>query len=457
MRKRIIPFLLALVYTVTAFALPAAAAPPESSSERTYTLGLQLVLKDGTAASAELRLKDVYYSLYKVASMNAKESSGHYVFQLEEEFLEAKAIIVPDESVDPGDPGESGDLGDSGEPGDPDDPGDPGDPGDSGESGDPVEPGDPDDSGNPGDSNVVLDFWSDYTAERLNTMTKGLAGYIEEHGISDDGSGRTDANGKLTFKNLQAGLYLVLGNPKAEGDTTYYPQAALVAVPFYYVEENGWLYHVRIKAKVEKVVDVPDPPSGQQISVRKVWDGTGDHPSSVNVELLRDGKPNRSATLSADNNWSYTWKGLDSGYQWTVRENPVPEGWQVSYTQSGNTFTIINTQTGPGGPGDGPGGGPGDGPGGTEPGDPGPNNPRPNNPGSGDPGPGNPGSGDPGPHTPGPDGSGPDTPPDNPPSGPRLPQTGQLWWPVLLLVGVGVPLLLIGAVLFGRKKGPEEP
>lgn len=421
MRKRVIPFLLALVYTVTAFALPAAAAPPESSSERTYTLGLQLVLKDDTSASSELRLKDVYYSLYKVASMDAKESSGHYVFQLEEKFLEAKAIIAPDES------------------------GDPGDPDDSGESGDPDDSGD---SGNPGDPNVVLDFWSDYTAERLVAMTKDLAGYVEEHEVSEDGSGRTDANGKLTFKALQAGLYLVLGNPKTEGNTTYYPQAALVAVPFYYAEENGWLYNVRIKAKVTKVVDVPDSPSGQQISVRKVWNGAGDHPGSVNVELLRDGKPNRSATLSADNNWSYAWKGLDSGHQWTVRENPVPEGWQVSYTQSGNTFTITNTKTGPGGPGGGPGDGPGDnpggggGPGGTEPGDPGPDNS---------------GSGDPGPYTPGPDGSGPDTPPDNPPSGPRLPQTGQLWWPVLVLVGAGVPLILIGAVLFGRKKGSEEP
>ena len=424
MRKRIIPFLLALVHTVTVFALPVTAASPEPSpevpeppsSERTYTLRLQLVLKDDT--STELQLKDVYYSLYKVASMNAAESKEHYVYQLEEEFLEARAIFDPNESGDSGGPG---------------------DPGDSGDSTDPDDAADPGDSTDPGD--FVLDFWSNYTAEWLETMTKNLAGYVDEHGITACEAGITDANGKLTFKGLKAGLYLVLGNPKTEGDTTYYPQAALVAVPFYYVEENGWLYNVRIKAKVAKEVNNPQRPSGQQIHVRKVWEGVADHPGSVNVELLRDGRPNRSVTLNADNNWSYTWEGLDSGYQWTVRENPVPEDWQVSYTQNGNTFTIINTKTGPGGPGGGPGGG---GPGSDSPGSGGPDSS----------GPGGPGPDIPGPDIPGPDIPGPDGPPDTPPNRPRLPQTGQLWWPVPLLVAVGVPLLLTGAVLFGRKEEP---
>ena len=37
-----------------------------------------------------------------------------------------------------------------------------------------------------------------------------------------------------------------------------------------------------------------------------------------------------------------------------------------------------------------------------------------------------------------------------------LPQTGQLWWPMLLLVSVGVPFFMIGATLFARKEESEE-
>ena len=37
-----------------------------------------------------------------------------------------------------------------------------------------------------------------------------------------------------------------------------------------------------------------------------------------------------------------------------------------------------------------------------------------------------------------------------------LPQTGQLWWPVTLLMAVGVPLLIIGAALFVRDEESDE-
>ena len=37
-----------------------------------------------------------------------------------------------------------------------------------------------------------------------------------------------------------------------------------------------------------------------------------------------------------------------------------------------------------------------------------------------------------------------------------LPQTGQLWWPVTLLMAVGVPLLIIGTALFVRKEESDE-
>ena len=37
-----------------------------------------------------------------------------------------------------------------------------------------------------------------------------------------------------------------------------------------------------------------------------------------------------------------------------------------------------------------------------------------------------------------------------------LPQTGQLWWPVPLLIAVGVPFFLIGVLLFVRKEESEK-
>ncbi len=58
-------------------------------------------------------------------------------------------------------------------------------------------------------------------------------------------------------------------------------------------------------------------PGKTSVSVTKAWDDAdnqdGKRESSVKVELLADGTPvvGSETTLSADNNWTYTWAGLD--------------------------------------------------------------------------------------------------------------------------------------------------
>jgi LPXTG-motif cell wall-anchored protein len=45
-----------------------------------------------------------------------------------------------------------------------------------------------------------------------------------------------------------------------------------------------------------------------------------------------------------------------------------------------------------------------------------------------------------------------EVPPPTPPKPPVLPQTGQLWWPVMVLGGVGVLALCVGMVRKNRNK-----
>lgn len=52
-------------------------------------------------------------------------------------------------------------------------------------------------------------------------------------------------------------------------------------------------------------------------------------------------------TLSAENQWTYTFDGLSEGYVWTVEEAEVPEGYEVSYATDGNVTTITNTSKTP--------------------------------------------------------------------------------------------------------------
>ena len=258
-----------------------------------------------------------------------------------------------------------------------------------------------------------------------------LAGYVASQDPEPTAAGVT-SGGRVTFSGLETGLYLVIGARSTSGNTVYTPIPVLV-----YVDGSVEVYG-KADSDTEPDDPGPDDPGGGDsdtvtLRVRKEWDG-GNPTDSVTIQLVRDGENDRQVTLNDGNDWTYTWNST-SGVQWQVVEVDVPGGFTVSVDREGWTFTVTNTYREPGEPGgpDEPGG-PGE-PG--EPGEPG----SPDQPG----GPDEPG----GPEEPDMPGT-PDGPesPEEPGTSEedKLPQTGQLWWPVLALAVCGGGLVLIGAL-----------
>lgn len=99
------------------------------------------------------------------------------------------------------------------------------------------------------------------------------------------------------------------------------------------VGEVDWIFHVEAYNE-------------SQLSVRKVWsDGNANHDQdSITVNLLKDGEVEESQELNAENGWAYTFDRLADGYTWTVEEADVPEDYEVSYDTVGTTTTITNTK-----------------------------------------------------------------------------------------------------------------
>ena len=73
------------------------------------------------------------------------------------------------------------------------------------------------------------------------------------------------------------------------------------------VGEVDWIFHVEAYQE-------------SQLTVRKIWsDGNSNHPNdSVTVNLLRDGKVEKSEVLNAKNGWTYTFDKLVEGHVWTA-------------------------------------------------------------------------------------------------------------------------------------------
>lgn len=136
-------------------------------------------------------------------------------------------------------------------------------------------------------------------------------------------------------------------------------------------------------------------PDGNPVTrkVLKVWDDEGFEtlrPAEITVHLLCNDEIYDTVKLTADNNWRYTWTDLNGFERWSVTEE-VPTGYTVQITKEGITFVVTNSYEEP-------------------------------------------------------------TPPPPPPPE-ELPQTGQLWWPVPILVCAGLFLTAAGLL---RRRGERH-
>lgn len=209
---------------------------------------------------------------------------------------------------------------------------------------------------------------------------------------------KADAKGVVTFKDLLAGLYVAVGESKViSGART--DQAPVIAFIPATGEDQKEIYDLTAEVKTEI------PKSYTSYKVLKIWKDNEStaRPKSIEVSLLKDGKEVKKITLSKANNWEYTWDKLEEGHKYSVKELTKLSGYTVNVSEDKGVFSITNTKTTP--------------------------TPTPTSPPRGT---------TPRPSTPG--------------SSPKLPQTGQPWWPVFVLTAMGLFFILLGMTTRERRK-----
>ena len=229
-------------------------------------------------------------------------------------------------------------------------------------------------------------------------LASTLEGYVLRDQIAPTDTGKTDDQGMLFFpnnqENLKQGLYLVIGDRHTQDGYVYEASPFVVLLPSLDKEANDWVYEVSVNSKHDSE-QVPEEPNTTTREVLKVWkdeEHEKERPKEIIVQLLCDGKIFKTETLNADIGWNYTWTGLDSDHKWTIVEKEL-KNYTVTVTREGVKFVVTNTYNGP------------------------------ENPTS--------------------------TVPDKP-GKTKLPQTGQLWLPVPVLIAAGLLLVVIGLL---RRRG----
>jgi hypothetical protein len=240
----------------------------------------------------------------------------------------------------------------------------------------------------------------------------------------EGGSQVTGADGKATFAGLSQGLYLMTASYEGSDYDAVKVTPVFLTLPQWSDESAEWSYEATSKVK-PTVTPKTVTPAKTSVTVQKIWanddTATADRPVSVIVELLDEsGNSVDRQTLSASVGWKFTWTGLNEG-KWSVKESVVPTGYAVSYeeqtTAQGKTITVRNTKNGGGVLGAS----------------------REKTPDS---------------KTSGVKGSSRQGDTGSVASASRLPQTGQLWWPVWVLSALAAVLVVIG--LFLRLSGKKD-
>lgn len=241
--------------------------------------------------------------------------------------------------------------------------------------------------------------FEDLSVSAIQDAANTLENYAKLDGIMPIASGVTADDGTLTFEGLEKGLYLLSGEKITLEGSVCTPAAAIVEIK---ADENG-SYDLTVNPKFEIEEPVPTP---SEYSVSKVWAGdenTNARPDSIVVDIFADGELAETVTLNEDNGWAYSWTS-ENAAEWSVEERDVPAGYKVVYRGNGADFEIVNTYENSSSTA-----------GGTD--------------------------------------SKITSVPDTTSSVPeKIPQTGQLWWPVPVLSIAGLVLIAIGWRLHSKKE-----
>lgn len=174
-------------------------------------------------------------------------------------------------------------------------------------------------------------------------LSTTLNSYMLADNISPTKTAVTDRNGKAVFSDLSCGLYLVSAVDAVQNNKIYHFSEFVISIPT--VNDYGNVnYNISAKPK-----SVKTEPLNNQVEYKaiKLWkdSNSDERPSSVEIAIYKNGLVQESKILNSENNWSYFWRAVDDGSEWTVIERNIPNGYKVSIEKNAESFVIVNTSS----------------------------------------------------------------------------------------------------------------
>jgi len=182
-------------------------------------------------------------------------------------------------------------------------------------------------------------------------LAEALREFILDENIACDDATIINSSGVAIFptgsKMLTPGVYLLYCPKYTYNGKVYFASPVIISLPNY--RSDGQLSnYVTANIKFSSIDDHPI-----DVTVKKVWDNRGyqnKQPDKITVQLIKDGTAvtGESVELSERNGWTYTWTDLDPG-KYDVIEKTVSgyqeTGHRIEVKEDGHTIIITITNT----------------------------------------------------------------------------------------------------------------
>lgn len=178
--------------------------------------------------------------------------------------------------------------------------------------------------------------WEDYKG----TVTT----FISQNALPADLRGSTDDRGSASIQDLLGGVYLLVFDSVTQDGMVYSSAPILLTLPGSDIPGSEWIQQV-----VPKVTQISGEESQTtHLLVMKTWrnDNSTEHrPESIWVSLYLGSRlQGDPVLLNAENSWSYCWYDLPvTNELYTVKEEDLPSGYQVTYHDESYGWEIRNT------------------------------------------------------------------------------------------------------------------
>ena len=177
------------------------------------------------------------------------------------------------------------------------------------------------------------------TSENINGTAKALESFVLRDDLPQLAECKTDENGTASFSSLETGLYLAVAKSVKIGHEMYKASPLLFEVKDNDEGESRIFPKMYSNSTLAGVEDY--------YTVKKVWvdndDSAKRRPVNVTVDLYMNEELADTITLSEENDWEYRWENLDPEAEWRVVEREIPVKYEVIIDYNSTQYLIKNT------------------------------------------------------------------------------------------------------------------